>query len=234
MDNHHHEIDPTQQKTLIRRIFTMIAVWYLIFTFALVPSILAAAVPSPATLDLGCSYHPLSKPHPSFEKVLLQKSTLLEAAMTELGINLPDSELRKAMLVYGFIGKPDPTWAQYDFKVEFLMSVGKGEDDKGEWMDCKGRVGYIYHEGEMKVTGSILNPEGKRIVRLRKGKIFHKSLPQDLGTESHNPAETGGKIESENSAPMKQMTVKVLDGGLNVNPRELEPSAQPGTDDQRR
>ncbi|KAJ3913817.1 hypothetical protein F5877DRAFT_71238 [Lentinula edodes] len=247
---HHHRVVQTTNNFVI-------AMLYLIFTFALVPSILAAAVPSPATLDLQrrislrstdpvndfrrsilAAEHNLravaiihfpnpTRPSKKYYSKKAQKraiegtSKLLEAAMTELGIKLPDSELRKAMLVYGFIGKPDPTMAQYDFKVEFLMSVGKGEDNKGEWMDCKGRVGYIYHEGEMKVTGSILNPEGKRIVRLRKGKIFHKSLPQDLGTESHNPAEMGGKIELENSAPMKQttLTVKALDGGLNVNPR---------------
>ncbi|KAH7880166.1 uncharacterized protein C8R40DRAFT_470372 [Lentinula edodes] len=100
---HHHRVVQTTNNFVI-------AMLYLIFTFALVPSILAAAVPSPATLDLQrrislrstysvndfcCAkldprggaqssvqtyemiqiYHPLSKPHPSFERVLLQKST---------------------------------------------------------------------------------------------------------------------------------------------------------------
>lgn len=235
----------------------VIAMLYLMFTSALVPSILAAAVLSPATLDLVsifrsvyrlCSFgvtrhiqqrrislrstypvHDLRRakldprggaqsslqtyemiqmsdvsatetaklmqravaiihfPNPTrpskkdyskkAQKCAIEgTSKLLGAAMTELGINLPDSELRKVILVYGFIGKPDPTWAQYDFKVEFLMRVGKGGDDKGEWMDCKGRVGYTHNDGKMKVSGSILNPEGKRIVRLRKGKIFHKVM----------------------------------------------------------
>ncbi|KAJ3928192.1 MAG: hypothetical protein NXY57DRAFT_1041826 [Lentinula lateritia] len=233
----------------------VIAMLYLMFTSALVPSILAAAVLSPATLDLQRrislrSTYPVhdlrrAKLDPrggaqsslqTYEMIqmsdvsatetakLMQRavaiihfpnptrpskkdyskkaqkcaiegtSKLLGAAMTELGINLPDSELRKVILVYGFIGKPDPTWAQYDFKVEFLMRVGKGGDDKGEWMDCKGRVGYTHNDGKMKVSGSILNPEGKRIVRLRKGKIFHKNLPNDSGGDSHVLAETGGKV----------------------------------------
>ncbi|KAJ3803960.1 hypothetical protein F5876DRAFT_71016, partial [Lentinula aff. lateritia] len=178
----------------------VIAMLYSIFILALVPSILAAAVPNPGTLNFQRRI-PLRSTYPvnafrrakldprggaqsavqTFEMIqmsdvsatetakLMQRavaiihfpnptppskkfyskqaqkraiegtSKLLEAAMTELGINLPDSELRKAILVYGSIGKPDPTRAQYDFKVEFL------------------------------------------------------SLPEDSGGDSHDPAETGGK-----------------------------------------
>ncbi|KAJ4477567.1 hypothetical protein C8R41DRAFT_520418 [Lentinula lateritia] len=190
---HHHRVVQTTNNFVI-------AMLYLMFTSALVPSILAAAVLSPATLDLQRrislrSTYPVhdlrrAKLDPrggaqsslqTYEMIqmsdvsatetakLMQRavaiihfpnptrpskkdyskkaqkcaiegtSKLLGAAMTELGINLPDSELRKVILVYGFIGKPDPTWAQYDFKVEFLMRVGKGGDDKGFWKYTQSR-----------------------------------------------------------------------------------------------
>ncbi|KAJ3878300.1 hypothetical protein F5051DRAFT_233673 [Lentinula edodes] len=164
---HHHRVVQTTNNFVI-------AMLYLMFTSALVPSILAAAVPSPATSDLQrrislrstysvndfrCAkldprggaqssvqtYEMIqmsdvsatetaklmqravaiiqfpnpNRPSKKYYSKEAQKravegtSKLLEAAMTELGINLPDSELRKAMLVYGFIGKPDPTWVRF-------------------------------------------------------------------------------------------------------------------------
>ncbi|KAJ4475483.1 hypothetical protein J3R30DRAFT_3705964 [Lentinula aciculospora] len=133
------------------------------------------------------------------QKAIVELST---AALTVLGLNKPIKGVKRKCEFSGYIAEPDlqtsssgghrheladtvPEFEQYTFKVRLLMNSMndmEGLEDKDEWLECKGSVGYAYQYNEvskkkdfMVVSGNVVDPQGEPIVMLEKGKVVKKS-----------------------------------------------------------